>query len=53
MKVPRHPVSERGAFWFHLGFALIGALHIAGGIGMGWFHWVGAMRHYRAIGKEE
>lgn len=52
MRVPKHPVSERGACWFHLGFALIGVAHIVGGIAMGWFHGVGALRHYRDIGSD-
>lgn len=47
--IPKHPVGERGAFWFHLGFAAIGVLHVAGGIAMTWFHGVGAKRHYDDI----
>ena len=53
MKIPKHPVSERGAFWFHLGFAVIGVAHIVGGIAMAWFHGVGAKRHYDDIGTDE
>lgn len=44
--LPKHPVSERKAMWFHAGFALIGLAHIAGGLLMMWFHGTGAHRHW-------
>lgn len=52
VRIPKHPISERGAFWFHLGFALIGAAHVVGGIAMSWFHLTGAKRHYDDIGRD-
>jgi hypothetical protein len=47
MPLPKHPVGERKATWFHGYAASIGLAHIAIGALMIWFHGVSTVRHWK------
>lgn len=53
MRDVHHPTDERAAAWFHGAMAVIGIVHILGGLAMLWFHGISSIRHVADSRKNE